>query len=206
MARVYGGQTAEQRAETRREAFLEAGLEVLSSRGWSGATVREICAEASLSSRLFYEAFDGLEELAVALYEGIVEDVFARVGEAILSGETRQERSRHGMRALVGALTEDPRRGRVVLSAGFAEGPLRELRAATLERFAGWVEAVGASELPAADQNPELIEVSAVLVAGGISELMSAFIDGRLTVDREQLATHAADLVVAIGEAPQSLG
>ncbi|MFA9271396.1 MAG: TetR/AcrR family transcriptional regulator, partial [Baekduiaceae bacterium] len=46
--RVYGGLTAEQREDRRREQLLDAGLEIFAAKGWDGATVKDVCRAAGL--------------------------------------------------------------------------------------------------------------------------------------------------------------
>lgn len=67
--RTYRGQTPEQRAAERRRRFLEAGLQLFGTIGLRAVTVRRICREAGLTDRYFYESFDTMESLLVAVYE-----------------------------------------------------------------------------------------------------------------------------------------
>lgn len=68
-ARVYGGQTEEERKTERYERFLEAGLEVFGSVGFRKATVKMLCREAGLTERYFYEAVSDMESLFCAVYK-----------------------------------------------------------------------------------------------------------------------------------------
>jgi AcrR family transcriptional regulator len=67
--RTYGGETLNDRQARRREAFLDAGLLVFGSSGYRQATVRQLCKQAELTDRYFYESFGSLEDLLVAVYE-----------------------------------------------------------------------------------------------------------------------------------------
>lgn len=67
--RVYGGISLEQRRAQRRQSFLDAGLTVFGRDGFRAATVRGLCREAGLTDRYFYENFDNLEDLLIAVYQ-----------------------------------------------------------------------------------------------------------------------------------------
>jgi AcrR family transcriptional regulator len=73
---------AEKKAETRRR-LLDAAAAVFIRRGFQGASVDEITAEAGFSRGAFYSNFDSKEELFVALLHDRVyrdfEDLFRRV-------------------------------------------------------------------------------------------------------------------------------
>ena len=67
--RTFKGMAPEDRQRERRERFMEAGFEAFGLRGYHSVTVREICAEARLTERYFYESFKDREALFSAIYE-----------------------------------------------------------------------------------------------------------------------------------------
>lgn len=67
-ARTYGGIDLNARKAQRREAFLQAGLNLFGTQGYRQATVRQVCREARLTDRYFYESFETLEDLLLAVY------------------------------------------------------------------------------------------------------------------------------------------
>ena len=66
--RTYAGLSPEARQQQRRERLIQAGIEAFGTRGYHAVTVREICAEAQLTERYFYESFPSLEKLFAAVY------------------------------------------------------------------------------------------------------------------------------------------
>lgn len=66
--RVYGGASHAERAAQRRAQFLDAGLGLFGTQGFRATTVRALCARAGLTDRYFYESFDDLEALLMAVY------------------------------------------------------------------------------------------------------------------------------------------
>jgi AcrR family transcriptional regulator len=67
--RRYGGKTATERRDERRERLLDAGLELFGTDGFAAVTIEALCAEAGLNPRYFYEQFATREELLGAVYE-----------------------------------------------------------------------------------------------------------------------------------------
>lgn len=116
VGRRFRGVSAEQRVRRRREQLLEAGLEMFGTRGFHAVGVRDICAEAKLTERYFYESFANREALFSAVYERAV----ARVREAISSAISEAPpqltpMARAGLRAYLETLQAEPRMARILL-------------------------------------------------------------------------------------------
>lgn len=70
--RRYGGVSAEERRSERRARLLDAGFDLLGTRGYAQTTVSDVLDRAGLTSRYFYEHFENREALLTAVYdEGI---------------------------------------------------------------------------------------------------------------------------------------
>lgn len=67
--RVYGGESKEDRAQKRREQFLQTGLRLFGTIGYKQVSVRGLCREAKLTDRYFYESFDSVEDVLIQVYE-----------------------------------------------------------------------------------------------------------------------------------------
>lgn len=66
--RVYAGENPAERTARRRQQFMDAGLQIFGSTGYRTATVRQLCRQAELTDRYFYESFDTMEDLLIAVY------------------------------------------------------------------------------------------------------------------------------------------
>lgn len=205
-SRVYAGQSAEHRVQARRRALLDAGLELLGTRGWSATTVRGVCTQAGLTARFFYESFAGLDELAVAVFDEIAADATLAVTTAVAAaGSGRRERAHAAIDAGVRALTDDPRRARVVFVEALGSEPLMRRRMRTMTALSAVIAGYGREDYappPAAEQ---LLRTTAGLLAGGVAELLIAWIDGALDVTREELVADCADLFVGVGDAARTI-
>src|SRR3954453_20418047 len=110
-SRGYGGVSAEDRIAGRRERLLDAGLELFGTRGYGATGVKDICREAGLTDRYFYESFGGSGELFVAVFDRVVEDLFASVADAVVeAGPDPQDQLRSAIGTFVALLAADPRK------------------------------------------------------------------------------------------------
>lgn len=115
--RRYAGVNRAERTEKRREAFLEAGLEVFGTEGYRAGTVRRLCREAGLTDRYFYESFDSTEALLMAVFQRCTDAMHTQVRQSILSAVEDRE-SGGGLRVGLDAFfrcVEDPRVARVCM-------------------------------------------------------------------------------------------
>src|SRR5262245_24097637 len=82
-SRKFRGRTSEERKDERRGRFIEAGLETFGREGFHATGVREICAQAGLTERYFYESFPNREALFLAVYEHSVTTIRTATRAAI---------------------------------------------------------------------------------------------------------------------------
>ncbi len=75
----WAGVPAADRVAERRSLLLATALQLLGTDGFSATSVRAICQSARLNPRYFYESFDDLDDLVVALYDQLVAELHAEV-------------------------------------------------------------------------------------------------------------------------------
>lgn len=113
--RSYGGESATDRWERRRRQLLDAGLELFGTAGYRATTVRQLCREAKVSDRYFYEQFSSTEDLLLAVYD----ECTGRLEEAALAAlgdrdDDVRDVARRGLDAFLAVVESDPRLARVV--------------------------------------------------------------------------------------------
>lgn len=195
---VYGGVPAPERRAERRRRLLDAGLDVLGSEGWQATTVRGICDRAKLNPRYFYESFSGLDELLVAVFDGIAEQALAAALAAIEENPGDPEATaRAAIAGFVELLTGDPRMGRVAVVEAMGSEALMRRRLDTLQQAAEIVAAYGRSLDPDRTVDDETVQLTAQMLVGGLVEALIAWFEGRLQVSRERLVEHCAAMFVA---------
>ncbi|OGA82393.1 MAG: hypothetical protein A2711_15150 [Burkholderiales bacterium RIFCSPHIGHO2_01_FULL_63_240] len=122
-ARRYGGASAQERAEERRQRLMTAAFEVFGQQGYRQTTMRLICAQARLADRYFYEHFGSTHDCYVAVHTQACLEAAQVVEMAIrsLPGDLLL-RARGGLTAFFEHIRSDPRRARILILDSSASG------------------------------------------------------------------------------------
>jgi AcrR family transcriptional regulator len=127
--RLYAGQTAATRDADRRARLLAAALQAFGTRGYFATAIEDLCAEAHIGTRSFYVFFATKEDLLLALYDELTDEVRAAVRGALERAPLEHAASaRAGLMAFTGALLEDERKARVVIDGLIGVSPRCERR------------------------------------------------------------------------------
>ena len=192
------------RAE-RRTLLLDTALELLATEGWGGTSVRSVCHAARLNPRYFYESFDTLDDLLVAVYDRVVEDLTAEVAAAVLAGSPDvRSQMRNAIETILRFVDEDRRRGRILYQVALGNETLNRRR---LETGRHLVELIERDATARVDTVPgeQVGRMGAAILVGGFSELLAEWLAGRIDVTREQLAEDATTLFLALAEAASGI-
>jgi AcrR family transcriptional regulator len=203
--RTYGGVSAADRQADRRARLLDAGLDLLGTEGWSGATVRAICARAGLTERYFYESFADREALLIAVFDRIAEEAIGSVLEAVEEApDDARAKARAAIAAFVSLMTDDPRKGRIAFIEAMGNEALMARRLETLGTFAGVVSEQSREFFGSEGPSPEDLDLTAHALVGALAELLIAWLGGRLEVPRERIVDHCTNLFVAAADVRSS--
>lgn len=135
--RNFKGIAPEERQRERREKLLAAGLEAYGTRGYHAVTVKEICAEAKLTERYFYESFKDREALFGAVYQGQIALLRDRLGSTISRhAPDPREMARAALDEFFGLLQDDPRMTRILFIDVMSVSPAVERL--SRQAIAGW--------------------------------------------------------------------
>ena len=199
-SRWVGLSSADRQAE-RRTLLLDAAFELLGTEGWAGTTVRAVCQTARLNPRYFYESFADLDALVVAVFDRLVADLGALVVAALESaGDDPRARVRAGLDALLRFVDEDRRRGQILYVEALGNETLNRRRIQTGHAIVDLVEQAGAQSHGRPRRGEQIGRTTAAIIVGGTSELVAAWLDGRIDVTRDQLVDDATDLMLAMGD------
>ena len=180
---------------------MDAALEIMGTQGWSATTVRGVCHEARLTPRFFYESFADIDALAVAVLDEIIVTATARVTEAILAADDEPEaRVRSAIEAMVDQLTEDPRRARVAFVEALGSEPMMKRRLVALHELAQFIAAQARATYHLPSGADAFVELTSIVLAGGLTELMIVWLGGGLEMSRDELVDRCVELLVATGE------
>jgi AcrR family transcriptional regulator len=202
VVRPYRGVSADERRVRRRATLIEATLDVLAEDGIAGLTMTAVCSRARLTERYFYESFRDRDELLAAVFDAAIEEMDVAMYEALL-GAPRDllERCRAAAGAMIGVLTDDPRKAR--LNAEAAGSAVLRKRSAQAAGAHAEVLAEQMRELRGLDQpHPQApLRLGTLVLMSGLGQTINGWLDGTLEMSRETLIEECARLAVAVADA-----
>ena len=188
--RSWAGVAPDDRRAERRTLLLDAAFELLGTEGWAGTTVRAVCQQAALNPRYFYESFDDLDALLVAVYDRLTLELRVEIEKAVATATTLEDVVRATVASTVRFIDSDRRRGRILYAEALGNEALNRRRI-----DAGFAVA----DLITAGSRDVSHQLAAAFVVGGFSEVLMAWLDGRIKVSRSRLIAQTTDLFLAIG-------
>ena len=196
--RRYRGITAAERRAQRRARLLEAGLEVFGTEGYAGSSIRSLSAAASMNSRYFYESFTSREDLLYHVYLDIVSGIATQAAEALADEPTIEGQARSALRAGWVALTDDPRKARIVaLEVVGVSDRLEQLRRDTRHALAD-ITVTRALAVASDDIQLRLDPVlTSRFLIGGVVEVLIEWIHGDVDASVDELIEHFTRLFTA---------
>ncbi len=189
--RRWGGTTLADRRATRRAALLEAGLDLLGDEEPTTLSVRAVCRHSQLTERYFYESFADRDELVAAVYDVVVDEARRTLLEATAGMTHSSDIAHAAVDSMVELILDDPRKGRVLLVAPFAEPTLA---ARGLRAIPEGMALIRDQLSPRASQAER--DLIATGYMGALMSLFHAYLAGQLRVTREQLVEHCVRLLL----------
>ncbi|BBY81881.1 TetR/AcrR family transcriptional regulator [Mycolicibacterium pulveris] len=183
----WSGVPLRDRQALRRDELVAAGVALLGSEEGPALTVRAVCRAAGLTERYFYESFADRDEFVRAVYD----DVCARAMATLTTAETPRE----AVERFVELMVDDPAGGRVLLLAPEVEPVLVRSGAEWMPNFIELLQ----QKLTRITE-PALAAMVATGLIGALTALFTAYLDGRLTVTREQFIDYCVGML--LGRAP----
>jgi AcrR family transcriptional regulator len=201
--RSYGGKTAQERAQDRRERLVDATIALLAEHGEAGTTMTAICARAGLTERYFYESFAHREDALLAALDHVSAQIAAAAQGVIEQTPGSPEERVHAvMASFVDLVSRDPALGLVAVVHSSATPSLRARRHELIGTFADLV-AHEAAVLYGEDAWPaDRARLQGLVYIAGFAELVASWLTGEVTLTAEQLTSTASDLFVSLSRRP----
>jgi AcrR family transcriptional regulator len=203
----WRGVPLDERQAERRRILVDVGFELLGTVGVAGATVRGVCEAAHLNPRYFYESFEDLDALLVAVFDRTAADGLAVILEAAAAAgdEDALVLTRGVIGAFLHHLTDDPRRAQVLYIAGLGNEALNRRRLRAMADMAALFVRGRRDEARRRGGPEDAVDpvhlLAASVIVGGMSELVMTWLDGRTDVGLDQVIDDAAVLFVSLGDA-----
>jgi AcrR family transcriptional regulator len=196
--RSWRGVPIDTRRSERRDRLVDAAYALLGADAGGGLTVRGVCAEARLNARYFYESFEHLEALYVAVYDRVAtEGLRCAVAAAVDASQEPEAQAHAVVDAVVRYAADDPRRGRILFSEGLGMEALARRRRDAMFAMAQFVERYAWRVAGAADDRIGM--VASLILTGGLTELVVTWLDGHLDMTLDELVDDATALLLTLG-------
>jgi AcrR family transcriptional regulator len=188
--RSYGGQSGEARRAGRRARLLAAACAICGEEGWVAVRLRQVCARAGLTDRYFTESFANRDALLAAVFDQALEEVNVSVVQAVAQEPSDREAQLRAATAAV--VAADPQKARALLGHPGDDTAFEQHRRQALRgRLAGVL--TGTDDVAA--------QVTGLIGAGGLVELLNAWLTGDLEVGAVQLVDHATHALLGLDAA-----
>jgi AcrR family transcriptional regulator len=197
--RRYRGESLAERQAGRRTKLVEAGFRVFGSTGYRAATVRQVCAEAGLTERYFYESFARKDDLFVAVYVLVM----VRIGEAMRSAlesanASAEAKARALLEAYFGTIERDPGLGRILLIDVLTVGTEQDnIYRDAMAAFTDLVRNEARVLLPRHTTSLVQEEVIAAGIVGAIVHVAMRWVISNFERPREEVIAGLLDLLLA---------
>lgn len=191
----WGGRTGAERRADRRRRLVGAATEIWTEKGWAAVTMRGVCSRATLNDRYFYEEFKTRDELLVATWEGVRDEMLGEVSSTFAErlGQPPIETIRAVISTVVVRIAQDAGRAQILLSHHVGSSTLQDRRAMALQEATQLVMAASRPHLrPGADETA--LRMDTFVAVGGFVELISAWHGGLLDVSQADIVEHTSRL------------
>ncbi|MBN6036890.1 TetR/AcrR family transcriptional regulator [Amycolatopsis sp. 195334CR] len=200
VVRPFRGVSAQDRRATRRGQLLDAALDVLGEHGRDGFTMTAVCRRAKLTERYFYESFANRDELLIALFDqltGQMSEQVLHAADAVPADASPRDKYAGALRPMIRALAADPRQARAYVEC-FTSDLLRAHRAKVVQTFT----AVITEQVLALSGDPARarVEATALLLIGGIHEVLHGWLTGAVELTEDELVDEFAAIGATLTE------
>lgn len=203
-ARPYQGESAENRIKARRRQLLDTAFALMNTDGWRQVTIDNLCREAKLNKRYFYESFPDLDSLAGALVEDISTQLITlamqTAVEAAAGRLPTDALARRVLGAVVGFLIDEPQRARVLFTEVANSPKAVAHRQAAVAAFARTLSDYAHLHHDAKGATDPIAPLAASLLIGGSIDAILDWLDGKIPMSREAFIDDLAALWVITGD------
>lgn len=200
--RSFKGLSLEERQQERREKLIEAGLQIYGTQGFFSVTVRDVCNEAKLTERYFYESFKRSEELFKTIFLRLIEELQKKILAAVMQSQADpRSMIESGLTTLFQSLQDDPRMARILYIDAIL---VHEMQGSTIHesvaRFERLIEAVLLLVLPKKPAQDTSLSLLATGLNGYVTHIAIRWVIGGFKEPREQVLNSCKIAYLAIVE------
>jgi TetR/AcrR family transcriptional regulator, fatty acid metabolism regulator protein len=185
-------------AEEKRRLILDAAARVFARKGFHTSRVGDIAEEAGVAHGLLYHYFASKDEVLETIFREHWTNVLDRVHDAEMSEGTATERLAAIARALLGSWLLEPDVVRVVIREIARTAEVEEHVGELVKPIGAIRRVIGEGQASGEFRRDLDADTAAVIFYGGIDELISGWVLGRLPGGEDEVAAaerHVVELV-----------
>lgn len=190
--RQFKGLSLSERKEARREKLIEAGIATSGTLGFFSVTVKDVCQEAKLTERYFYESFKKSEDLFQTIFLKMIEELQQNLMQAVIKAAPDPEKMVDaGLRALLTTLKDDPRLARIVYVDAVLVQELHNQATIqeTLAQFDRMIQAFVMLTMPQIQHHENELSLIATGLNGYVTQIAIRWVMGGFEQSLEQVLT-----------------
>ena len=190
--RQFKGLSLAERKLARREKLIEAGIETYGTHGFFSVTVKDVCNEAKLTERYFYESFKKSEELFQTIFLQLIESLQQNVMQAVMQASSDPKKMIEvGLSTLFTLIKNDPRMARIIYIDAMLVQELHNHATIheTMSQFDRMIHTFVMLMMPHIDRNEQEISLIATGLNGYVTQVAIRWVTGGFKLSLEDVLT-----------------
>ena len=190
--RQFKGMSLTERKHARREKLIEAGIEAYGTHGFFSVTVKDICNEAKLTERYFYESFKRSEDLFQTIFLQLIDQLQKTLLQGVMQSSPDPKKMVHsGLTALFKMLKDDPRTARIIYIDAMLVQELHNQATIheTMAQFDRMIHAFVTLMMPKIPRTEQEISLVATGLNGYVTQIAVRWVMGGFKQSLEEIVT-----------------
>ncbi|KAF1024481.1 MAG: HTH-type transcriptional regulator BetI [Acinetobacter bereziniae] len=199
--RQFKGMSLSERKLARREKLIEAGIEAYGTHGFFSVTVKDICNEAKLTERYFYESFKKSEELFQVIFLQLIEQLQQTVMQGVMQGAPAPKNMiKGGLTAIFTMLKNDPRVARIIYIDAMLVQELHNHATIheTMSRFDRLIHSFVMLMMPHIERSEQEISLVATGLNGYVTQIAVRWVMGGFKQSLEEIVSACEVVFVSL--------
>ncbi|MCU4358153.1 TetR/AcrR family transcriptional regulator [Acinetobacter ursingii] len=188
--RQFKGLSLTERKHARREKLIEAGIETYGTQGFFSVTVKDVCNEAKLTERYFYESFKKSEDLFQTIFLKLIETLQQNVMQSVMQAAPYPAKMIDaGLGALLRTLKDDPRLARIIYIDAMLVQELHNQATIqeTMLRFDRMIQAFVMLMMPNLQRSEQEVSLIATGLNGYVTQIAIRWVMGGFKQSQEDV-------------------
>ena len=199
--RQFKGMSLSERKLARKEKLIEAGIEAYGNHGFFSVTVKDICNEAKLTERYFYESFKKSEDLFQTIFLQLIEQLQQTVMNGVMQAAPEPKNMIHsGLTAIFTMLKDDPRVARIIYVDAMLVQELHNHATIheTMGRFDRLIHSFVMLMLPQIDRSEQEISLVATGLNGYVTQIAVRWVMGGFKQSLEEIVSACETVFISL--------